>query len=249
MVTSVTDTTFDKIAEAVKAELARRAIQITRSLASPANPPRKCIRSRLSRPCEAEVNQGSEAVVLDGADGRGRARAYGGVGYRGRGYQSQMNRQGGPGDNRMPCFYCGKLGHFIRTCLVKQADEQSGAITKPFRVPFRGRRGGRQSMEFGRNGQRQYSSRTDDGWKQDDWMQRTSQDSRNQNSEYGPPAANVARINRYDSPDGVRNPQRGFHANTIRFRSTLAKIDERKSPPALIDSGATHNFFTRSRCS
>ncbi len=74
-------------------------------------------------------------------------------------------------------------------------------------------------------------------------MQRTSQDSRNQNSEYGPPAANVARINRYDSPDGVRNPQRGFRANTIRFRSTLAKIDERKSPRALIDSGATHNFF------
>ncbi len=36
----------------------------------------------------------------------------------------------------MPCFYCGKLGHFIRTCLVKQADENSGVIMKLSVVHF-----------------------------------------------------------------------------------------------------------------
>ncbi len=37
---------------------------------------------------------------------------------------------------RMPCYYCGKLGHFIRTCLVQQADENRGLIAKPFRGAF-----------------------------------------------------------------------------------------------------------------
>ncbi len=69
IVTSVTDTTFDKIAEAVKAELARRANQNNPQSRFASQSARKCIRSRLPRPCEAEVNQDSEAVVLDEADG------------------------------------------------------------------------------------------------------------------------------------------------------------------------------------
>ncbi len=145
----------------------------------------------------------------------------------------------------MPCFYCGKLGHFIRTCPVKQADENIGAIMKPFRGPFRGRRDGLHGSEYRQGGSHQNTKRSDDGWQQDIWTQRNSEDTRNQNAEYGPPAANIARLNRYDSPDGLDNPRAGFRANTftVRFRSTLAKIDEHKSRRVLIDSGATHNFF------
>ncbi len=73
-----------------------------------------------------------------------------------------------------------------------------------------------------------------------------SEDSRNRSDEYGTPSAKLARISRYDSPySAVNPPKTGFRANvvTIHFRSTLAKIGEPKSPRALIDSGATHNFF------
>ncbi len=46
------------------------------------------------------------------------------------------------------------------------------------------------------------------------WTQRNSEDIRNQNAEYGPSAANVAIINRCDSPDGFGDPRGGIRANT-----------------------------------
>ncbi len=211
----------------MKAELARRA--------NPNNP-----KSRFAGHSGPQVNPVQTFQTLRGRGqlrhrgrngGRGRwrrrNRGYRGSLNRSRGFQSRFNPSNDSGDARMPCYYCGKLGHFIRTCLVKQADENRRVIAKPFRGPFRGRRGAAGGSEHGRGGHRPYNTRFEDGWQQEDWTQRSIEDSRNRNPEYGPPAAHVARIDRYNSPDRLR-----ANTATIQFRSTLAKIGEPKLPRA-----------------
>ncbi len=243
MVTSVTETSFDKIAEAVKAELARRS--------NPNNP-----QSRNTTQSSAQAFFAQTFQTIGARGGQGHWRSSGRGRWRGRGYRESSSRgrgghynrhysndrQSGEGEGRvMPCFYCGKPGHFIRTCLIKQADERSGRISKPRRGGYRGSGGDRQY--FG-NQSRPWSHR---GSQDMNWNPRGLNQSRRDADDFDSPAVNHTLLpfgsNR--NPDNSRfdDPQAHYRANHVRFRSSLAKISEPKQRRALIDSEATHNFF------
>lgn len=213
MITDMTDTKFERIVEATKTEMARRQYQD-----APGNSQGSAF------PQANAVQTYGTRRGRDFRGGRGargsflfRGRGGHGRGSRGRGYSQAGLSRSNPG----ACYYCGKTGHFIAFCRNKMQDEAAGRVRKP-----RGRGGYRQNR----------------GAYRSNWNQSYLWGQAKQVDDEDPPLSepNCNKFPNFRDPHSEDRP--GVNNLIVRFKSSLAIVDESKKQTALIDSGATHNF-------
>lgn len=160
--------------------------------------------------------------------------------YRGKGREGGQGRGFGKShDDSRVCHHCGKSGHFIKFCLNRIQDECRGIFKNSH---SRRGRGTAHTSRYPLN-----------AYHQGDHRQNFSDDHNGRAvSSTGPiDNANLSAYQPQDplsyNPPTFNNDQsyHGPHARMakIKFRSKVARMDEKKSNDAYIDSGATHHFF------
>ena len=158
-----------------------------------------------------------------------------------------------------PCFVCGKLGHYAFDCWHKQDGYQRTGRRSSF---FRGRgrtrgRGGRGRFRYHDRYTRGYGNPHFQPVPNTTWPHTQNQNtspvphnggsnsghSINGAAQYASNNFGIPQPSQFSNPSS-RDRSFGFMAS-IKFRSSVAMCDEKKSTNALIDSGGSHHFFTQ----
>ena len=222
MISTITSTTFEKVVNAVEAELSRRA--------NPNN-----LQQENSLWPEKSANVARTDHHRNRGSGRGRGRRSGNY----RGY-NKRGRQYHHGTSSV-CHYCGKPGHFISVCRSRISDTSRGIVRKPNRGGRSHRGRGGRFMPNSRHSGPHYTHNQTGYNAQQNWQQ---QPTSNDEEEFNP-NSNFAATNNapFDDPQGYFHSNMAVREDNDIFVSTVAELGDKKSWNMLIDSGGTHNFF------